>query len=220
MKNYWKAYNTFACRIYCLVMFIAVPLFIWGLHFVMLQLISPIDILNMALYEIVFITFGDYFTFNGIPSKEYNFGLLRCTLKGREYIRHSIIADEVVRFLHIVLVSVGCALISIATVPCDFVHEYLLMHITLVFLVYGASTFSLMIARHVTSFMSYLGVAGLLNMVLGVVIAVGIGLFHAELQLISLYPWLIVGIATSLILPVISNKIIIKNYNRCFMEGK
>ena len=182
------------------------------------MLVPEISIILISVLQTVALIFADFFAFNGVTSKENPFGLLRCTLNGKGHLRKSLMADNVLRFLNIVIVNALCAILFINMVQCNFVHEYLMLYITMTFLVYASVTFALLLVRSVTSFLNYMGIVSLLNIVLGGINYAVAGYLYVQLHIMPLWPCLITGVVLSVVGTYLSNYVVMKNYDRSFQE--
>jgi len=101
MKDLIKAYTTFSPKLYnILVVLAGTPILaLLGLYvgFVSESLMITMIILLCAL--ILVDVYGDFFVFQGIFSKQYEFGILRNSVKGEKILKLALVGDMIKRLL-------------------------------------------------------------------------------------------------------------------------
>ena len=204
MKNLIKAYTTFSPRLYnILVVLVGTPIItLLGIFAGVLSddfAIASIIIMCMLMMVDIY---GDFFVFQGIFSKQFEFGILRNSVKGEKVLKLALLGDMIKRLL-IYLIVLFCAtfpyrgvLVSMGLAANAF--EEIVFIVDLVLVAYFAVTTGFMITRIVYNFYD-----GLLAMIVTSLIGGGIitgGTLAVLGAASNAYVWLIVASALSLLI--------------------
>ena len=217
MKEYAGGYRCFCGIRYSLLMLAVFPLLIIGLYVLTIGTAGPGNIANSSVYLIAVGCMADYFAFNGVTSKGYSFGMLKCSKRGRELVKGGIIFDQIRRFVYVVLIQAVCMMIAYVKMPDAIPSDYPLLGIVLILFVYSANTLSLFLLRNINSFPPYSLASGILTMIMGVVACVAI--YHLyELGQTNLWIWLPCVAVLAVASTFAMIRYVMFNYDRSFKE--
>lgn len=144
MKKLLKAYRVFTPDLYTVFAFFFGTVLIAGGGFVLRRhLDAKIVFTACGVMAILLDAYTDYFVFQGIFAKNYEFGILKNSLRGMRLLRLGIMADSLRRLtvLTVVLLVSGIGAISPVTI------------LSLIFIAYSAETFALHLLRMIENFL-------------------------------------------------------------------
>lgn len=217
MKDILKVYRIFCNSIYSIVVLVLFPVLAIGIHTMLTGRLAEWSLFIIAFYMMVLGVFGDFFCYNGINSKDFQFGLFRNTLNGRNNIKLAIVTDQVRRFLQICFVLLICGAITLISKPALNKSEIVLLILILIAFVYGANSIIISILRFITEYTIYMGTAFILVALFGAAVSVLI-LYRYEYMTINLWTWLIVFIVLDVIGSFLAVKMPLRNFDRSFKE--
>ncbi|MBP8969784.1 MAG: CPBP family intramembrane metalloprotease [Lachnospiraceae bacterium] len=186
MKDLIKAYTTFSPKLYnILVVLAGTPILaLLGLYvgFVSESLMITMIILLCAL--ILVDVYGDFFVFQGIFSKQYEFGILRNSVKGEKIIKLALVGDMIKRLL-MYFVVLFCASIPyrgymIENGLAANGLEQILLILDMAILGYFAITSGFMITRMVYNFYDGLLAMIFSSLISGTLITFGVMAMFSE----------------------------------------
>ncbi|SHI39157.1 hypothetical protein SAMN02745229_03013 [Butyrivibrio fibrisolvens DSM 3071] len=217
MKDILKVYRIFCNSIYSIVVLVLFPVLAIGIHTMLTGRLAEWSLFIIAFYMMVLGVFGDFFCYNGINSKDFQFGLFRNTLNGRNNIKLAIVTDQVRRFLQICFVLLICGAITLISKSALNKSEIVLLILILIAFVYGANSIIISILRFITEYTIYMGTAFILVALFGAAVSVLI-LYRYEYMTINLWTWLIVFIVLDVIGSFLAVKMPLRNFDRSFKE--
>lgn len=197
MKNLIKAYTTFSPRLYnILVVLVGTPLLaLLGLYVGFLSESLSITMIILLCVLLMVDIYGDFFVFQGVFSKQYEFGILRNSVKGEKIIKLALLGDMIKRLLMYFVVLFGASfpyreyMIESGLAANSFEHIVFILDLALIG--YFSINVSFMITRMVYNFYD-----GLLAMILSSIVSgcinacLVMGLFSAGS---NAYVWFIVA---------------------------
>ena len=217
MKKYLKTYRSFCPDIYTLIMLLLVPTALFFLNMALIPAHNEYTLGFSVLWLMFVDVYGDYFTYNDVFSKGYNFGILKCSLKARGVLKNGVITDQVRRFFQIALViGINSAWILHRCSPDT--ERFILMILTMIFFTYAADTAAILIVRKITQYSIYFLVGGFTVGILGTVELLLVMLAGYLLGVIDLKILLFLAILLSFVLTRQILKTIEKNYDQSFKE--
>ena len=217
MRNYWKAYRTFADRLYRVFTLLVIPAALLVYHYVMTSFLGPINIINTSIFHMFILGGADYFTFNGITAKGYGFGMLRCSLRGKKHLRDSLYMDYILRMVYVAFINIASGAISYYLCPQDFTMDYVMLHITFLFATYAVVTTVLILVRNFTSFTTYAPILGVALSAFCVAIIFGVCLPFMYGHVVF-WPWIVGAVLLAIASTIGTTCIILRNYHRSFQE--
>lgn len=217
MKDMLKVYRIFCNRIYSIVVLVLFPVLAIGIYTMLTGRLAEWSLFIIAIYMMVLGVFGDFFCYNGINSKDFQFGLFRNTLNGRKNLKLAIVTDQIRRLLQISFVLLICGAITLGSNPTLNKCEIVLLTLILIAFVYGANSIIISLLRFITEYTIYMGTAFILVSIFGAAVSVLI-LYRYEYMTINLWAWLIVFIVLDVIGSFLAVKMPLRNFDRSFKE--
>ncbi|MCR5654799.1 MAG: CPBP family intramembrane metalloprotease [Lachnospiraceae bacterium] len=158
MKKWMSAYKIFAPDLYRLIL-VGIGTVVMAIVGMVLaiKVPGPIALMIATCIAVMVDAYGDYFVFVGIYGKDFGFGMLKCSYFGEEALKRGICADQMRRFLQILIV-VLCTGITAMNGPkkADFMEPtptYFGMLISLALVAYTFSSLALHMTRMMGNFM-------------------------------------------------------------------
>lgn len=154
---------------------------------------SEILLCGVAFVITVTDLIGDFLSLNGMLTAQIGFGCIRNSSKGREYVKNTVIVDQIRRFVYIaILMMAGALIYSNTTFVKEAFSDKSLFYQGVIFTIlvmYVTDTLILNVVRYITMFMPYFMVASiavLINTVLFAVIEM-----IAAIGVQGIIPWII-----------------------------
>ncbi|WP_026657945.1 hypothetical protein [Butyrivibrio sp. AC2005] len=216
MKRLMIGYRCFTGCIYSLVVLLIIPLLFIALQALMVRGAGTLSLTLISIYYMYIDGMADYFSFNGVTSRGYSFGLLQCSKRGRELVKNGIIADQLRRLFCNLAIMEICAYIAIILMPNEIKGDYLLVAALHALFSYSYVTFALILMRNITTWMYY-------GLLMGVVLLFGI-LGNVFMYLgyqdgnMHLMVWLFVFAFATVLSTFTMIRTVLKNYDRSFHE--
>ena len=224
MKNILKSYLCFSPRLYNIIFPIielVVTIFI-GLFAGFAADNAIIMVTVMVCVLMMADMYGDFFVFQGLFSKEYEFGILRNSNKGECILKSAIIGDQIKRLvLDFVILLIPLMVVKNGLYELEIVSNVagtIALALALAFACVFAITVGFMITRMVYNFQD-----GIFAMMMVSIISGGL-LIGSLLAMVrpgtNPYMWIIVMAALSLIMTFIMTERAVNNFRLSFGEKK
>ena len=224
MKNILKSYLCFSPRLYNIIFPIielVVTLFL-GLFVGLASDNAVITIVAMTCMLMMADMYGDFFVFQGLFSKEYEFGILRNSNKGECILKSAIIGDQIKRLvLDFVIMFVAMFVLRDGLYGLEIVSNVagtIALALALAFASVFAITVGFMITRMVYNFQD-----GIFAMMMVSIISGGL-LIGSVMAMVrpgtNPYMWIIVMASLSLIMTFIMTERAMNKFRLSFGEKK
>ena len=218
MKKYLKIYRSFCPDIYTLIMLVIVPIALFIFSIFMLPAYGAGTIGFAIFWLMALDLYGDYFIFNDIFTKGYNFGILKCSLRAKDILKGGIIMDQIKRFIQIALVIISITVWMLFKGNFN-AEKLILMNLTFIFGTYASITGVLLMLRRISSYIVYYTVGGICVGIIGTIELVLVLLVGYLKELVDLKIMLYFAAFLSFVLTRQVLSSIKKNYERSFKEA-
>lgn len=154
MKNMMKTYKTFYPFVVRLLIPVAIILAVL-LQRVLRNIYGAVNLCFLAATFLIPDFLFDFYIFNGITSRQTNYGILKLSPSGRVLLRRGVLLDQLRRLAGIVVLGVLVTALSFSYVEPEAVTIYLWYAAMSVALIYTAETLFLNGLRYLGSLIPY-----------------------------------------------------------------
>ena len=219
MKELYRKHCLFHGDIYNIVMFIVVPIVVVLLHIWMQSLIDVLNVSNLAVLMMFVGMYADYYSFNGLTTKDYPLGIFKNSIKGRDAIKWAIIADQIRRFVQIVFIYIVCNAITMKMLQIELTSMDWILTLVCILFVYASITTVILIGRNITTFAAYTGFSGILMSIAGVIVSLALFYRYCQGEADPMN-WLPIVFVLAVFSTGVMIKYTLYRYDRSFMEEK
>lgn len=216
MKKLVSLYRVFYPRIYFPLMFILAPAVVIVFEVLVGQELSFITASIVGMMALMVGVMADYFIFNAICSKDYNFGVLKHSLDGRKTLQQAILFDQIRRLFMIIVFTASSSLVYVFG-PEEYEMEILWKYISFGIGLYIADTILLMILRNLKELYFYY-----LSAIFGVTILGSIVVAAFVLSIaFEIYFWFvpIILAVIAVALTIVNQFVMIRGFDKSFRKG-
>ncbi len=170
MNKLMKTYRVFFPDLYTLIMQCVLPLACIGLHIILAEmgigLIVPVvTAYIMGLVDII----ADFFVFEGIPTKDFSFGVLKTSIYGKRFLKCGLRIDQALRLIRLMVVEIIGGVTTYIELdeadPKVTMSGYVIYIIMVVLSTYLVTTLALNASRYLNVFMIYTLVSSMMQAV-------------------------------------------------------
>ena len=204
IKKLIHSYNVFTPKMYTIAYLGGGTLFFCFAALVLKIVIpAPFMLMTIACFMMFSDIMLDMFVFQGILSKNYDFGLLANSHCGLAVIRTGVLADQLRRLLQIGIVYTVAGMIAYPDLAAEGYFtggaEYAGFVLALILAVYSGNTFVLHITRKYENFLESMLVINLFSVLEGALLLGMMGVFFRE-EPVEPFPWILIGIVFAIVL--------------------
>ncbi|SFC11496.1 hypothetical protein [Butyrivibrio sp. YAB3001] len=219
LKNLRDTYRCFCGRLYSAVILLVMPALIIIYQVFTASVMGPGNLMYICIYIIALGCIADYFAFNGITSRHFSFGMLRCCNSGRKLVKEGIMIDQIRRFSYICFVIFISMVITVRVSREQLPQGYIAASIAMILFTYSANTIALMVLRNIAAFLNYSIITGILTAVFA---AIGSIFFYSRYESgkANIVLWLIILLLLSVLSTLCMLKVVLNNFDRSFYGDK
>ena len=218
MKKILKTYRTFCPDLLTLATLLVCPVVIFLMNMALVSEIGYLSLIFASVWMLYIDYFGDYFAYNGVLAKDYEYGMLRCSLQAKDLLKIGAVTDQIRRLIQFTLSIVPTMLLVMSTGKVDNLR-IIFMSLSLIFGMYAANTASLLVLRKVITYNIYFSLGCFMVTVLGCAVAFLVGFLSYYLRIINPAVPLFVSLFISLHITRFMVKAMQNNYYRSFKEA-